>query len=110
AATRAAKSIEGTKASGAAFASELARRFGKVAELDDVNVPDLFLAWAALEQDPAALRELDRRLKACAHRLKNESVEDVLQLARQRLLVGDGKQPKLRAYGGQGALVKWLRT
>ncbi len=110
AAARAHKTLAGTKVSAAAFAAELKARFKVPEALDALNVDDLFLAFAALEKDEAGLRELDRRLKACAHRLETDSVEDVLQLARQRLLVGDGKKPKLKAYGGQGALVKWLRT
>ncbi len=103
AATRALKALEGTTAKPAAFAAELERRFGK-ASLEDVNLPDLALAWAAVEGDAAALRELDRRLRACSRGVE----EDVLQQARQRLLVGPSA--KLRAYGGSGALVKWLRT
>lgn len=105
AATRALKTLEGTKAQPGAFARELERRFGKnPAGLAEVNVPDLALAWAALAGDAAAVRELDRRLRACSAKLD----DDVVQLARQRLLVG--ANAKLGTYGGRGALVKWLRT
>jgi RNA polymerase sigma-70 factor (ECF subfamily) len=109
AARKAHQTLEGTAADASGFARSLEERFD-ASKLEALNLPDLFLAWAALAHDPAALRELDRRLKACAHRLNSDSLDDVLQVARQRLLVGDGKKPKLRAYGGQGALVKWLRT
>lgn len=89
----------------ASFAKELGRRFGKDATaLRGLNVADLALAWAALEGDSAALRELDRRLRACGARFDDE----VLQSARDQLLIG--AKPKLRSYGGKGALTRWLRT
>jgi RNA polymerase sigma-70 factor (ECF subfamily) len=105
AAQRAVKNLEGTQLAAADFAAELKRRF-EASKLDALNLDDLLLAWGALEKDPAALKEFDRRLRACGSRAS----DDVLQQARQRLLVGDGKKPKLLAYAGQGALVKWLRT
>ena len=111
AAKKAVAAVPDTRASASAFAHELSERCGGDAtKLEKVVVADLFVAWASLEQDPAALRELERRLKASTARIRSGSIEDTLQIARQRLLVGEGKRPRLQGYSGQGPLVKWLRT
>jgi len=75
---------------------------------------DLLLAWGCLANAPAALAELDRAalVPAGGHArstgLPAELVDDALQVARMRLVMGDA--PKLAAYRGRGALAAFVRT
>lgn len=76
-----------------------------------LNLDDLALAWLASKHERAAVTELDRRLQRVARaRLRNDDVtlEEVLQRARERLLVGE--QPRLLAYRGRGSLVQYLKA
>ncbi|MBL8918308.1 MAG: sigma-70 family RNA polymerase sigma factor [Myxococcaceae bacterium] len=77
----------------------------------ELNLDDLALAWLASKHEPSAVNELDRRLRSVARaRLRNDSgtLEEVLQRARERLLVGD--RPRLLAYRGRGSLVQYLKA
>jgi RNA polymerase sigma-70 factor (ECF subfamily) len=78
---------------------------------------ELLLAWACLGGAPAALTELDRtalepaRIHARASGLPPAMVDDSVQIARMRLVVGDGDRPPgLRAYRGRGSLAAFVRT
>jgi RNA polymerase sigma-70 factor (ECF subfamily) len=75
-------------------------------------VEDLALSWLALERDPVAVAELERRLQRVARgaswRGDDDFVQEVLQRVRQRLLVG--ARPRLAGYGGRGALVQYLKA
>lgn len=104
----AAKTLPGLQADLAAFRTFAAPHLG-----EDVNVPDLLLAWASLQGDRSAIAELDRRLTRVAAgtlpRYGDASVaEELLQEVREKLLVG--AKAKLRAYTGRGALVRYLRA
>jgi len=85
--------------------------------LADAHRDDRLLAWASLAGAPAALAELDARalvpagVHARARGLPPALVDDALQLARVRLLLGDdGRAPGLRAYRGRGSLTAFVRT
>jgi RNA polymerase sigma-70 factor (ECF subfamily) len=78
---------------------------------------DLYLAFAAARGVKAAVADFERLLERAAPpalaRLKLDPArrEEVLQRARIRLAVGDGKNsPKLLSYGGRGALEAWVRV
>jgi RNA polymerase sigma-70 factor, ECF subfamily len=86
-----------------------------LAALAELHVSDLYLAFAALEGDPAALTAVDKLLSEggrALHRHYPEHVMDeVLQAVRSDLLVADGERSaKLARFSGRGALVRWLRT
>jgi RNA polymerase sigma-70 factor (ECF subfamily) len=104
--------------SDAEWAEFLARqlRVGQVAEqLQQMHAADVHLAIAALAGQTAAHAKLDRRLRAVAPqalsgiRLGTVSENDVLQLVRTKLLVGEGAERKLASYAGRGPLDGWLR-
>jgi len=82
---------------------------------DDVNTADLRLAEQCRRQEPAALAELDRRIRAvCAGLSKKRGLEvrdldELCQRVRERVLVG-GPRARITAYKGKGALVKWLQA
>lgn len=84
---------------------------GRIAAL---NAPDLLLAYATLARDPAATAELDRRLvraaKAAigARAQDDDQRDELVQRVRDRVFVG--KPPRLAAYEGEGAVVKWIRV
>ncbi len=78
-----------------------------------LNLEDLSLSFRALAGVPAALAEVERRLKrvtrAVAGRDGDEDfVQEVTQRVRQRLLVGS--KPRLASYQGAGALVVYLKA
>lgn len=101
--------------------------------LPTVRSEDVYLAFACLEGVPRALAELDRRLVRAAPQAlsglrlgANTSVDELLQLVREKLLVGS-PQPvsestpasgavatsgpgKLAQYSGRGPLDGWLRV
>lgn len=73
---------------------------------------DLRLASACLDGDPTALASFDDLLRVEVRRAvapldtSNTLVDEVTQLAREKLLV----QRRLRDYSGQGPLGAWLRA
>jgi RNA polymerase sigma-70 factor (ECF subfamily) len=75
---------------------------------------DLYLAWACAQRDPAALAHFDRhhlgRIDIYVARwgLSNDSVDELRQQLRIRLLVGD--PPRIGQYSGRGPLCAWVRT
>lgn len=80
----------------------------------ELNVEDLGLSFLALCGERAAVAEVERRLQrvgrpAAARRGDDDFIDEVLQQARQRLLVG-GPRARLQAYRGQGALVQYLKA
>ncbi|HSP20356.1 MAG TPA: transcriptional regulator, partial [Myxococcaceae bacterium] len=80
-----------------------------------VHVADLYLACAALQGHPAALEQLDCRLRALLPRalrrlrLDDELRSEVLQRTRERLLLSP-RGPKLAEFQGRGGLDPWLRA
>lgn len=93
-----------------ALAAFRARDLRTVAQLAEINAPDLLLAIAALERIPTAQRELDRRLVAVCRgiSLKSFDFDELVQLTRARVFVGP--PPRLETYSGRGALAQWLRA
>lgn len=79
----------------------------------DLAEADLLLASATLAGDPAALATFDQLLRTEIRRAvgpldtSNTLVEEVTQLAREKLLMGD---KRLREYSGEGALAAWIRA
>ncbi|MFO0598023.1 MAG: transcriptional regulator [Myxococcaceae bacterium] len=94
------------------FAAFLAAR--TAGPLEQVRGSELFVAWAALQRDPAALAALDGQFiskidKAVASIDANPAfIDEVRQLVRERLLIGE--RPRLLEYSGQGSLAGWVRT
>ncbi len=81
----------------------------------EVNLDDLRLAFDCLQQEPRALAELDRRIRAvCAGVSQKKGfhvgdVDELCQRVRERVLVTP-QGGRLAAYRGRGALVKWLQA
>jgi RNA polymerase sigma-70 factor, ECF subfamily len=76
---------------------------------------DLYLACACLRGDPQAIAELEEHYltevrKALKQRgLEPSTVEEALQLLRERVLVGDETNPaRIGEYGARGSLAGWL--
>jgi RNA polymerase sigma-70 factor (ECF subfamily) len=91
----------------------LAGHLGRVgpAGLATLSGADLLLAAACVDQQPAALADLDRRLVTEVRRALggvDPATDDVTQLVRERLLVGT--PPRIAEYAGQGPLSAWLRA
>jgi RNA polymerase sigma-70 factor (ECF subfamily) len=97
---------------------DLCRREPRVEHrFDKVNIQDLFLAFACLEGDAAALGELDasylKKAPAYVRRyLPDEAaVADVVQeLGRRMLGYGEQAGPKLALYSGLGPLGAFVRV
>jgi RNA polymerase sigma-70 factor (ECF subfamily) len=85
--------------------------------IEALQLGDLLLACACERGDRLALAEFERSfvpdlLAAVSHvdRSGNHA-DDVLQVLRQKLFVGEpGGAPKIREYGGRGELGRWLRA
>lgn len=84
------------------------------AQLEELAGADLLLATACLAGEARALQSFDALLSVEVRRAvapldtSNTLVDEVTQLAREKLLVG--RDPRLREYSGQGALAAWLRA
>lgn len=111
----------GFEVTGAQFVSYVAQRLPDdrdVADaLDNLRMPDLYLACACASGDNRALAEFDARyvteIDAALGRMRQSraTVEEVKQLVRQKLFVPkDGKPPKIAEYGGRGGLHRWVRA
>ncbi len=99
----------------ARFGAALGQRVSHQVPLDALRSADIYLVAALLDGVPEAVdtfersfgAEIDRGLQ----RLDPQGSDDLRQIVRQRLLVGDGERPpKLASYGGRGELVRWLRV
>jgi RNA polymerase sigma-70 factor, ECF subfamily len=79
---------------------------------DHAHLGELCLVWACLDGDRAALRAIDRAIRAEAERAVHELraapwlIDEVHQEVCRRLLVGDA--PRLATYAGQAVLGRWL--
>ena len=72
--------------------------------LDKLRLADLYLAYGCAAGDPRALAAFDAEFLANDVR----TTDDVKQLLRQRLFVGN--QPRIASYAGRGELGSWVRT
>ncbi len=84
--------------------------------VEAVRAGDLFLAWACVSDDQAAVRHFHaaflQRLDGPLRRLDSSTglAEEVRDRLAQDLLVGtDERPPRLREYAGRGELWAWLR-
>jgi RNA polymerase sigma-70 factor (ECF subfamily) len=81
--------------------------------IESLHAADLYLACGCARRDPEAIAALERRFLAevprflAPLRLPSAVVDEVRQLARERLLVGD--PPRIAEYAGRGPLAGWLR-
>ncbi|PTL77365.1 RNA polymerase subunit sigma-70 [Vitiosangium sp. GDMCC 1.1324] len=99
-----------------AFVRHMARHLpaGKASEvLRILHGADLYLACACATGEPSALRAFEQNiLRFIPYRLGALSpsmVEEVLQVLRERLLVGtEEAPPKIESYGGRGPLLTWV--
>jgi RNA polymerase sigma-70 factor (ECF subfamily) len=99
-----------------AFMPHLARHLpaGKMAEvLRGLHGADLYLAYACSTGEPSALRAFDqailRHIPGRLGALSPSMVEEVLQVLRERLLVGSAEAPpRIGNYGGRGPLLTWV--
>ncbi len=105
---------------GTALARHLGRQLAQerdlVAGLRATRGPDLYLAFACAKGDPKAIRILERDFLRSVGgavrrlRLSTAVVDEVTQIVRQKLLVGDGGLPKIADYAGRGPLESWVRV
>ena len=97
-----------------------AARLEPAAEADDalaaLRAADLYLACACADGDRAALAAFDRHymrevdIALARMRIGPPRSNDVKQLVRQRLFVGDGNPGKIAEYAGRGDLRRWVRS
>jgi RNA polymerase sigma-70 factor (ECF subfamily) len=83
-------------------------------ELEALHAADLFLAWACARAQPAALRKLDALLVPLTTAVLRrrhyppDTIDEVTQQVRGRLLVDASGRPKVLEYSGRGELTSWL--
>ena len=85
-------------------------------QLGAIRPDDLYLACACAQAIPAALAafdrafgsQIDRALARAGTSGRKIGHEEFRQLVREKLFVGDA--PKIRGYGGKGALRSWVRV
>lgn len=98
------------------FLAALTARAPDDETLSQLLVADLFLAWACLQGDRAALEHLDAsvlsRVPEAVRSIDSSGAfcDEVKQRVRERLLLGVDGKPKLLEYGGKGPLAKWTRV
>jgi RNA polymerase sigma-70 factor (ECF subfamily) len=82
--------------------------------IEGLHAADLYLACACARGDARAIALLEERFLAevprflAPMRLPVSAVDEVRQLVRERLLVGD--PPRIADYAGRGPLAGWLRV
>lgn len=105
----------------AAFAAHVAARIaeapGVVEQVDRAPAGDLWLACACTRGDSRAIAAFEAayapEIRAALRRLRDRPVasDDVQQLLRHRLFVGDGAAgPAIARYSGHGNLGAWVRV
>jgi len=99
--------------------AELARAIGRRIDRDDdpdealgrVRARDLALALACARGDQRALAALEELLARVPGWIRRTGApaEEVAQELRERLLVAEGRPPRILDYSGKGELAAWLR-
>jgi len=114
-ASEAARGWPRVRVPAAAFAAHLARRPAE--ELAEIRGADLFLAFACLQGDEEAWRELDRvclsKIPEWVSRIDRSPTfaDEVRQRLSEKLARGEGDEPgKLAQYSGKGPLWAWVRV
>lgn len=99
------------------MASLLTKETDPAATLDTLNLPDLYLACACLQAVPGAIEAFEQtvlsRIPAFIGRVDAAPAfaDEVRQILCEKLLVGGNTTPpRLAAYSGRGALLKWMRV
>lgn len=81
-------------------------------KLHELRVADLYLAYACCRGDDEAIGVFEEQhgvaIAAAVRRARapNDAVDDLRQVVRRHLLVGD--RPALRSYKGRGSLTAWV--
>ncbi len=85
--------------------------------LPELSAPGLYIAYGCVKRHPGALAAFDKTMRDAVQvatarlRLDDARKDDLLQLVRKRLLVGDDDvAPKITSYSGRGALGAWTRV
>ena len=98
------------------FVRHLARHLpeGSLEGLRQLHAADLYLACACSEGERQALLAFEQhilqKVPARLGQLPAATVDEVLQVLRQRLLLGrGGSPPKIADYSGRGPLLAWVR-
>jgi RNA polymerase sigma-70 factor (ECF subfamily) len=97
------------------FAAYLAERVQSPAELDRDRWSELFLACACAHGDARALASFEQSYlqparPVVARRIPDRDVDDVMQMLREKLLVGSSRRPPaILKYTGRGSLKGWVR-
>jgi RNA polymerase sigma-70 factor (ECF subfamily) len=98
------------------WGTQLARATNLDAAIDQLHLPDLYLAFACAEGDGTALRSFSSLLETMAGAVRSVDgspafVDEILQRLRTRVLVSEeGKPPRILDYAGRGSLENWLRA
>src|SRR5688572_5498825 len=99
-------------------ATQLAAHLQRLAipiDNDHAHAADLYLACACASGDAVAIAAFDREMlplvRDAARRIDptDEFADEVVQQARERLLVSTGSTSRIASYGGQGPLRAWVR-
>ena len=98
------------------WAAQLAQADDLPRALEQLHLPDLYLAFGCAERDAAALRALDVVFGTVTAAIRSVDaspsfVDEILQRLRTRVLVPDeGRAPRILDYAGRGSLENWLRA
>jgi RNA polymerase sigma-70 factor (ECF subfamily) len=98
------------------WAEQLARAADVATAMDQLHLPDLYLAFACGEGDATALRSFGTLLTSVAGAVRSVDgapsfVDEILQRLRTRVLVAeDGRTARILDYAGRGSLENWLRA
>src|SRR5512144_507578 len=95
-----------------AFLAFVAARVGDTRELARRHVRDLYIAWACDGGDPAALAAFERDVVPALERALSSFADrrEVVQVLRERMLVGADGRRGIAAYDGRAPLATWLRV
>lgn len=98
------------------WAEQLARAGDVAAAIEQLHLPDLYLAFACASGDATALRAFGTLLTSVAGAVRSVDgapsfVDEILQRLRTRVLVPEnGRTARILDYAGRGSLENWLRA
>ena len=82
--------------------------------LDDMHTADLYLACACASGQRAAIEAFEASIMSRAPRAiarvdsDDEFIKTIMEEVRIKLLVGDGRAPRIASYLGRGPLASWV--
>jgi RNA polymerase sigma-70 factor (ECF subfamily) len=98
-------------------ASQVERSPDPAEAIGALHGPDLYIAFACAAGDATAIAAFEKKFlrdlpSAIGRmRLKREDIDEIKQVVRKKLLVGEsGKPPKILEYAGRGPLESWVRV